>query len=59
MERRKQPNQKTNPPMITRAKNYTKQTNKQKKPDRTLGQIARKKAIQTKPPKETYTYTLT
>ena len=34
-ERKKeQPNQKRNPPMITSAKNYIKQTNKQNKMDR-------------------------
>ena len=39
-ERREQPNQKTNPPMITSAKNYSKKRNKhthKKWTDRTLG----------------------
>ena len=37
-ERREQPNQKTNPPMITSTKNYTK---KKKWTDRTLGQMVK------------------
>ena len=46
--------------MITSAKNYTK-INKQtkKRADRTLGQMVKNKAIQTKSHKEVYTYTLT
>ena len=45
-ERREQPNQKTNPPMITSTKNYTKKNqNKQtkKRTDRTLGQMVKAK----------------
>ena len=46
--------------MITSAKNYTK-INKQtkKRADRTLGQMVKNKAIQTKSHIEAYTYTLT
>ena len=42
---REQPNQKANPPMITSTKKYTKnkQTNKKKRTDRTLGQMAKAK----------------
>ena len=60
-ERRQQPNQKTNPPMITSAKNSTKNKTKQKKTKtdrqspRTNG---KSKAIQTKSHTEAYTYTL-
>ena len=39
-ERREQPNQKTNPAMITSAKNYTKKKNRI---DRTLGQMVKAK----------------
>ena len=46
-ERREQPNQKTNPPMITSAKNYTKKNKKKtdRENPRTNG---KSKAIQTK-----------
>ena len=40
-ERREQLNQKTNPPMITSAKNYTKK--KKTRTDRTLGQMVKAK----------------
>ena len=46
-ERREQPNQKTNPPMITSAKKYTKKRKKNQKKkkwtDRTLGQMLKAK----------------
>ena len=50
-ERREQPNQKTNPPMITSAKNYTKKTQRNKKnpqTDRTLGQMVEAKLYRQK-----------
>ena len=56
-ERRGQPNQKTNPPMIRSAKNYTK---KRKIMDRQNPRTnGKSKAIPTKSHKEAYTYTLT
>ena len=57
-ERREQPNQKTKPPMITSAKNYTKKNKKKtdRENPRTNG---KSKAIQTKSHTEAYTYTLT
>ena len=60
-ERREQPYQKTNPPMITRAKNCSKKIttttkNTGSQNARTNGKI---KAIQTKSHKEADTYTLT
>ena len=60
-ERREQPNQKTNPPMITSAEKYTKtKENKQKKPDRQNPRTnGKRKAIQTKSHTEAYTYTFT
>ena len=63
-ERREQPNQKTNPPMITSAKNYTKknkkpQTNKQKPDRQNCRTYGKSKGIQTKSHTEAYTYTLT
>ena len=53
-----QPNQKTNPPMITSANKYTKKKQKQRdrQNPRTNGES---KAIQTKSHTEPYTYTLT
>ena len=56
-ERREPPNLKTNPPVITSAKNYTK---KRKKTDRQNHRTnGKSKAIQTKSHKEAYIYTLT
>ena len=56
-ERREQPSQKRNPPMITSAKSYTKKKEKgDRQNPRTNG---KSKAIQTKSHKEAYTYTLT
>ena len=53
------PNQKTNPPMIRSAKNYTKKK-KTKKTDRQNPRTnGKSQAIQTKSHKEAYTYTLT
>ena len=62
MERIEQPNQKTNSPMITSAKNYTKKkkqktTNKMDRQNRRT--TGKSKAIQTKSHTEAYTYTLT
>ena len=53
-----QPNQKTNPPMITSANKYTKKKQKQRdrQNPRTNG---KSKAIQTKSHTEAYTYILT
>ena len=50
---------KTNPPMITSAKNYTKKTNKQKTDRQNPRTNGKSKAIQTKSHTEAYTYTLT
>ena len=54
-ERREQPNQETNPPMITSVKNYTHKKMDRQNP-RTNG---KSKAIQTKSHKEAYTQTPT
>ena len=54
-ERREQANQKTNPSMITSAKNYTKK----KKDSQNPRTNDKSKAIQTKSHKEAYTWTLT
>ena len=57
-ERSEHPDQKTNPPMIRSAKNYTKR--KKKKKDRLSPRTnGKNKAMQTKSHKEAYTYTLT
>ena len=62
-EGRKQPNQKTNPPMITSSIKYTKrkkQKKEQKNPDRQNPRTnSKSKAIQTESHKEASIYTLT
>ena len=53
-ERREQPKEKTNSPMITSAKNYTK---KEQKTDRTLGQMVKAKVYrQNHTKKHTHTH---
>ena len=55
-ERREQPKQKTDSPMITSAKNYIKEKKTERLNPRINGKI---KAIQTKSQKEACTYRLT